>query len=384
MLLYMIEHTFASERDRHLMDAVTLASVRMDAERLARLRHIAELDKTAAYEYDGFTSVSSFLVARCGMGVGAANREVFLARSLEHMPHAVKLATSGELTVTQLELLAHAQARHPDPFEADEHTLAEASRGLTFGESRRLIDYWTQAHDEPSDLEAEPSRVFLAKTWQGRGRLDGDLDPETHDLLATALDTLISELVRTTPRDELISMPELRAEALAEIARRHLDAPSTPTDHGNRPHITAVVDYEVLKGSKRNGLSELIDGTLISPFTAQRLACDAKVCRLITGPASEILDLGRARRTVSPAQWRALRVRDRHCRFPNCQRPWHWCDAHHVEPWERGGSSDLCNLVLLCRRHHTLVHEGGWKMVKASTGLAFRRPDGTLLSARPP
>ncbi len=73
------------------------------------------------------------------------------------------------------------------------------------------------------------------------------------------------------------------------------------------------------------------DETVITPETARRLACDANVSRLLTGPGSEILDLGRTRRTVSPAQWRALRARDRHCRFPGCRRLWSWCDAHHPD-----------------------------------------------------
>lgn len=381
----MEEHTFDAGRESGLMAAVANSSAGVEGARLARLGAVAVLDSTRAYEYDGFTSTSTFLVARCGLGVREANREVFLARSLGDLPYAVKLADKGDLTVSQLEVLAHAQNRHPDEFAADEPTLAEASINLSLADTRRLVAYWASAHDQGLPDDEEPSRVFLSSTWGGRGRLDGDLDAETRSLLATALDTLISELVRTTPKDELPSMSQLRAQALAELARRHLDSPDTPTDHGNRPHLTIVIDYETLLGNNPGGLSELADGTVISPATARRLACDANVCRLLTGPSGEILDLGRSRRTVSPAQWRALRIRDRHCTFPSCRRPWSWCDGHHIDSWhEADGPTDLDNLTSLCRHHHTLVHEGGWTLTGTPGNLVFTRPDGTTLPNAPP
>ncbi len=368
-----------------VMEAVVAAATAVDQARLARLLAIAELESSRAFEYDGFTSVTAFLVTRCGMGVRSANRELFLARSLEHLPYATKLARSAGLTVGQLEVLAHAHSRHPRPFAADEPTLAEAASGLTLADTRRLVAYWSQAHDQaPDGADVEPSAVYLSQSWKGRGRLDGDLDPEDHALVNAALDSLISEQVRTTPTGELPPMPQLRGEALTELARRFLDAPATPTDHGNRPHLTVVVAYDTLVGTDPGGLCEMGDGTIISPAAAQRLACDANVCRLITGPDSEILDLGRTRRTVSPAQWKALRIRDRHCRFHGCRRPSSWTDAHHLRPWARGGLTDQSNLVLLCRRHHTLIHEGGWVLTGTADDLTVIRPDGTKLAHAPP
>lgn len=382
----MGEHTYDAGSSQERIEALVDASQMADDARLARLRAVADLDRVRAYEYDGFTSTTSILVARCGLGVREANREVFLARSLEHMPYAAKLAQARRLSVGQLEVLAHAQSRHPDQYAGDEATLAEAAAGLRLSDTRHLIAYWTQAHDEPeSETTPEPSRVFLSKTWGGRGRLDGDLNPESRTLLATALDTLISELVRTTPKSELPPYSQLRAQALVELARRHLDSPDTPTDHGNRPHLTAVIDYRTLLGSDRGGLCELADGTVISPETARRLACDANVSRLLTGPAGEILDLGRSQRTVSPAQWRALRIRDRHCQWVGCRRPWHWSGAHHLDAWvAQEGPTDLCNLTLLCRHHHTLVHEGRWTLTGTPGHLVFTRPDRTTLPNGPP
>jgi hypothetical protein len=101
-----------------------------------------------------------------------------------------------------------------------------------------------------------------------------------------------------------------------------------------------------------------------------RLACESRVGWLIVNGEREVLDMGRRSRSVSPAQRRAVRARDRHCRYPGCRAQARWCDVHHLVEWERGGATDLGNLVLLCRRHHVAVHEGSQRLV--------RLPDGKL------
>ena len=320
------------------------------------------------------------------MSAGEANREVFLSRSLSQISYAAKSAAAGHITVSQLEVLAHAHSRHPEDFEADEPMLVETISGLTLADTRRATEYWSRAHDQGAgpEVEAEPGRVYLSKTWHGRSRLDGDLDVETHALLSAALDSLMTEQVRSTPREDLDDASVRRARALAELARRYLDAPGTPRDRGNRPHLTVVIDWDTLTGAHSGGLCELTDGIIISQQTARRLACDARVCRMLTGPEGEILDLGRSVRTATPAQWRALGVRDRECQFPGCGYSWHWCDAHHIESWLDGGLSDLCNLCLLCRHHHTLVHEGGWTLGGSPGAWTLTRPDGTVLANAPP
>ena len=123
-------------------------------------------------------------------------------------------------------------------------------------------------------------------------------------------------------------------------------------------------------------------GIHVSAETARRLACDAATVTMWHGPAGEILDVGRRTRTISPALRRALAARDRHCRFPGCRAV--RCDAHHVEHWAQGGATALGNLVLLCRRHHRAVHEGGFQVVLDAAGEArFLRPDGRPLPEAP-
>ncbi|MDQ3781689.1 MAG: HNH endonuclease [Actinomycetota bacterium] len=94
--------------------------------------------------------------------------------------------------------------------------------------------------------------------------------------------------------------------------------------------------------------------------------------------------MGRATRTVTAAQRRAIAVRDRGCRFPGCHRPLSWCDIHHIVHWANLGPTDLDNLLPLCRYHHTLVHEHGFAITGTATQPRFHRPDGTVLDNRSP
>jgi hypothetical protein len=107
--------------------------------------------------------------------------------------------------------------------------------------------------------------------------------------------------------------------------------------------------------------------------------------RVVMAGRSEPLDVGRRTPVVPPAMRRAVIVRDRHCRFPGCDRPHTWCDAHHVVHWADGGPTAVPNLVLLCRRHHRLVHErGGFRLELLDGRPVFRRRDGSLLEDRAP
>lgn len=129
---------------------------------------------------------------------------------------------------------------------------------------------------------------------------------------------------------------------------------------------------------------ELDTGEPICTQTARRLLCDCAIVRILTAGTSEPIDVGRKTRTIPAALRRALEFRDRHCQYPGCNRPASWTDAHHAIHWIDGGPTAIGNLVLLCRRHHILVHEGGYTIHRGPDGNThLTRPDGTR-APRPP
>jgi hypothetical protein len=142
------------------------------------------------------------------------------------------------------------------------------------------------------------------------------------------------------------------------------------------------VDAEVLASPAADGRCELQDGPALAPETARRLACDGSAYIMTHGPAGE-LTAGRKTRVISTPLHRALRARDgTRCTFPGCGC--RGTDAHHVQSWAEGGPTVLANLTSLCKRHHTFVHEGGFRMEAQTDGrFRFLRPDGQELVASP-
>jgi hypothetical protein len=193
------------------------------------------------------------------------------------------------------------------------------------------------------------------------------------------------------------------ADALAEICRTALTARGQRIGARLTPRVTAIIDDDTLAGERPDDLAAALrewlpgpegapprrrcerdDGTPLPRPVAERLACDAGFQRVVTA-GSRLLDLGREARLATPAQRDALIVRDGSCRFPGCDRPHWWCEAHHVIPFDDGGHTSLKNLILLCGHHHHLLHEGGYR-ARGDPQLGpiwFFRPDGTHISPIP-
>ena len=130
-------------------------------------------------------------------------------------------------------------------------------------------------------------------------------------------------------------------------------------DHGGlAATLVVTLDHHTLTES--TGCAALPDGTEISPGEARRLACTAGIIPAVLGGPSAVLDLGREQRLFTRAQRVALVLRDRGCRAEGCDRPPSWTEAHHLQPWAKGGSTDLTNAVLLCGHHHRLAHHPGY------------------------
>lgn len=143
-----------------------------------------------------------------------------------------------------------------------------------------------------------------------------------------------------------------------------------------RPHLQVTASLETLLGLDGAPAGELDFARPIAAATVQRIACDASVTRVLLGPDSTVVDVGRARRVPSGATRRALVLRDQGCAWPGCERPAAWTEAHHLRHWANGGATELGNLVLICTRHHWKVHEGGWQLVRAGDGRLLTIPPG--------
>lgn len=365
------------------LDELERASRAIEAERSRRL---AELERRGSFARDGFLSLTAWLVARHRVPGASAARRVRLARVLERMPLVAASLASGEIDPAAAGLLASAHEACPEAFGELEGVLVGAARALGLADLRRVVEHFRQTADMGLAERAEDRRherrgLYVSPTLDGMVRVDGDLDAETGQVLISSLRAVMDADARARSEPDRRTPAQRRADALGEICRAWLDRSDRPTVAGERPHVVVTVHLDALRGLP--GAAELQDAGPITPEAARRLACDARVMRVITGPDSQPLEVGRSTRVVPPALRRALGVRDPGCRFPGCGRPPGWCDAHHVVHWADGGETGLGNLVLLCRPHHRLIHRG-FRVTMVDGTPVFARPDGTPLADRGP
>jgi len=363
-----------------------------------RLRRLAEIDRRGLFERDGHLSTAAWLAGRFNVAWGAARDVVRVARGLASMPQTQEAVGSGDLSLSAARVLAAAQAAEPEAFAGAESALVEVARHHAVGDLGRIAAHWRQGVQrqrgvDPDEAMHARRRLFASVLLGGMVRLDGDLDPETGESLLTALRAVMDAEARAPAAAEDSRTPaQRRADALGEVCRRWLDRPERPMVGGERPHVTLTVGVQRLRGSAE-ATSGAVHAPLSSPrlgpgldhvgpvpaSVARRLACDADVMRVVVAGPSQPLDVGRRTKIVPPGLRRAVIVRDRICRFPGCDRPHAWCDAHHVQHWADGGPTSLDNLLLMCRRHHRLIHRPGGITLELIDGHPlFRRSDGSV------
>ncbi len=144
-----------------------------------------------------------------------------------------------------------------------------------------------------------------------------------------------------------------------------------------RPHLQVTTSLETLLGLSGAPAAEMEFSLPISSKAVERLACDCTVTRILLGSDSTVIDVGRAKRVISGPQRKALRVRDQGCVWPGCDRQASFTSGHHLTHWINGGPTDLSNLALVCYRHHWMVHEGEWQIVRADDGRMLTIPPVT-------
>ena len=296
-----------------------------------RLRRLAEFDRRRTFERDGHLSAASWAAARLQVSWGAARRDVLQARQLEHMPVARRSFEAGTLSLAAMRMLADTRAAEPDRFDEAEPVLVEAARRHALPDLRRVVAHWRQVverdratSDGGIDAGRAARRLHASVTFDGMVRVDGDLDPETGSSLLTAISAVVDAERRADDVDDDRTAPQRRADALGEICRSFLDGADRPVVGGERPHLTVTVPLAVLSPPTRRddvaSIAELDPTGPIEAPTARGFACDASVTRIVLGPRSEPLDVGRRTPVIPPAIRRAVVASARDSRNTACLR----------------------------------------------------------------
>src|SRR5438874_12342710 len=304
----------------------------------------------------GFNSPTDWLRFNCHLTDKVAGDRMLVGEQLAAMPASVEAMRAGEIGYGHLTVMARTAAAVGKRFE--ESRLLPLARKHTPGKFYYKSLHYRHSLDGNAYCEEQSEQeinhhLTLSTSESGHLLINGVLDPIGGAAVRTALEPLAQ---KSGAHDDRL-LPQRYADALVELAS------------GGKPaNLQVTATIETLKGLAGAAGAEMEFSLPISSTSLQRMACDCSVTRVLLSQESVVIDIGRSRRMITGPARKALNARDGHCRWPGCERPASWCDGHHIIHWIEGGTNEPNNLVLLCRRHHRMVHEGGWQLVKCDDG----------------
>jgi hypothetical protein len=315
---------------------------------------IRDVVRDDAWRTNGAATAPAWLAHTCGLTQPDSVRQVRSAELMHKYDDTRTAVVNGEITSTALATLSRFERDRDKVYDDHEDALLEAAREFNATEFAQRMSQYAKQVDEilnPRDRTDADNTFEIHETFGGY-HYSGFCSHERGARLKAAL----TEQMGPRRDGDTRKPSERRADALDEIiSGKHKPAPAS---------MDLIVTLETLQGlATPNNIRAEAHGQPIPFETLRRLACDCALGRIIMRGTSQVIDVGLKTRVIPKATMRALIARDGGCRFPGCNRHWSWCDAHHIRHWADDGPTDLSNLILLCRHHHTFTHERRWKVV---------------------
>jgi hypothetical protein len=387
-----LEEVFAKREElARLGEQITELAGHLNAGEYRFLVLVEAFDREDGWQGEGINSCAHWLNWFCGMSIGVAREKVRIARALPGLPQISQAFSEGRVSYSKVRAMTRAAT-----LENEDALLNTAYHGSAAQLERQVQLYRrikrTEALAEEQLRHAHRElswHIDEAGCWVFRGRLTAEQGAVVARALEAAMDRAFEEtrgepkeVAREIEREQFTiglaePIAQRRADALERVARGYLAGPEVSDSSGDRYLVNLHTDIETLKADGEGAEANIDDRSSVPAETSRRLACDASLLHWLETEEGEPLSVGRKTRSIPPAIRRALQRRDGGCRFPGCTAT-RFVDAHHIVHWADGGETRMENLVLLCRRHHRLVHEGGFGL-EAGPDRAFRfsRPDGT-------
>ncbi|HNP37655.1 MAG TPA: DUF222 domain-containing protein, partial [Woeseiaceae bacterium] len=356
------EPTPIEDLDRHILNLCG----RINAATFELLVLIREFDERGGWLKWGLHNCAEWLAWRCDLSMTTALEKVRVAHALKWLPAISRGFATGELSYSKVRALTRvANRQNEDALLAFalRHSaahVAERCRELRCGNAASIDTAARAFANRSLRLRRDHERGMMTVTIE--------LPLDTGELLEKALDKARDDECLEIPDVVDSSWSTRQADALVNVLKGYLhgDESSSPADDYL---VTIHVDQSALAG--KAGRSAL-------PIeSVKRICCDNHAVVLTEDDRGEPLGIGRKTRLIPKAIKRALYARDHACcRFPGCGNR-RYLHSHHIEHWSNGGETRLDNLMLLCTRHHTLVHEGGFRIERDFRNRwSFLRPDG--------
>jgi hypothetical protein len=333
---------------------------------------IREFDERGGCLKWGLDCTAKWLAWRCDLSMAAAREKVRVARALKHLPLISKAFGSGELSYSKVRSLTRVANKGNET-----NLVAFALRNTSshVAEHCRELRMGTPASTDIA------GRAFAHRSLRLRRDADRGMLSVTVELPLEAGE-LIDKALDKARDDECLEIPDLvdtswskrQADAFVTMLKEYLQGDETRETRKSSDNylVNIHVDQSALTGE--------VGRSSVPIETVKRLCCDGQTVVMTETRDGEPLSIGRKSRVVPKGIERAVRARDKNtCRFPGCCNK-RFVDIHHIEHWANGGETALGQLMLLCSKHHTLVHEGGFRIDKDFRDhWAFFRPDGIAI-----
>ncbi|WP_232828855.1 HNH endonuclease signature motif containing protein, partial [Kribbella monticola] len=288
--------------------------------------------------------------------------------------------------VAGLEAIPSAAMVPVEDLRVAEQQLVEAARHLT---PRELTVLAKQARDvldtdgpEPAEDAAARREAFWLKNANQGVKFGGYLSSERAALLRTLIEPAAKPRKTADGEPDPRSREKRQADRFTDILHLAAGTGDLPTNGGVKPHITVTMDLSDLVAEGKDATGDLLFGESLSAGAVRRLACDAEIIPIVLGTDSQPLDVGRAKRLITPAMRKALNLRDKGCVV--CGAAPIYCDAHHIISWLNGGPTSIDNLALFCRAHHIEADKGHYLITITNGKVHLSRPTWADPPPQPP
>ena len=348
---------------------------------LRAARVAARFARTDEYDEQGFASPIDWIRFNCHQTSTAAADLIAVGQKLARVRESTQAVSSGEIGFAHLKAMVRTANAVGTKF--DEALLLAKARENSPGKFYYLCNHYRHSADrkgyeaEQADL-VENRKLWISTCEDGAVVVSGVFDP----VGGAAFRTAVEPLARRSGKHDDRSREKRLADAVVDLATHALDSGLIPQQGSQRTHLQVTTSLETLLGLPGAPAADIeFSSVPVSSKTVERLACDASVTRIVLDSRSVVIDVGRAKRTISGPARKALNVRDRGCTWPGCERPASWTSGHHLKHWIHGGTNEPGNLTLLCYRHHWMVHEGHWQIVRGEDGRILTIPPKVTFGA---
>jgi hypothetical protein len=347
------------------------------------LQLVAEFDARDGCARYGLGSTARWLAHHCGIAHRTAVEHVRVARALAQFPALTAEMQLGRLSYSQVRAIS--RVPHEGEYQVVDDLIQLALSGTAaqlelVARGMRTVEHNGAAGD--GDVPDESVRHDW--TSQSQWQLNARLNPERGALVQSALDQ-IARAEGVAAADALTRMAEIAIAAINDTKR-----PPRPLRGDERAavviHMQATDAARAISpprsAERGRAVAQIEGGPGLPRAVAERLLCSGRIRTVVHDELGNICNVGRARRTVTDRQFRALLARDRHCTHPGCTSK-AGVEAHHVKRWIDGGRTELTNLVLLCERHHHALHDGAFEITPLGRQkFRFQRNNGRVLLER--